>query len=98
MVEPLAGDERIHGAGVHIRLSGQRGRAVHPIAQLLPPLMFKQAALDFGQGQDRWHGRILLPRLPASQKQARLIHRDIRDTSAYPRIDTPCHRLEVIHG
>jgi hypothetical protein len=65
MVDPFTGDDRIHGAGVHIRLSGQRGHAVHPIAELLPPLMFEQAALDFGQGQDRWHGRILLPPLPA---------------------------------
>jgi hypothetical protein len=38
---------------------------VHPITQLLPPLMFEQTALDFGQGQDRWHEQILLPPLPA---------------------------------
>jgi hypothetical protein len=48
MVDPLTGDDRIPGAGVHIRLPGQRGHAMHPIAQLLPPLMFKQTALDFG--------------------------------------------------
>jgi hypothetical protein len=37
---------------------------VNPIAQLSPPLMLEQTALDFGQGQDRWHGRILLPPMP----------------------------------
>ena len=49
MVDPFTGDDRIHGAGVHIRAPGQRGHAVHPIAQLLPSLVFEQTALDFGQ-------------------------------------------------
>jgi hypothetical protein len=48
MVDPLTGDGLIQRAGVHIRASGQRGHAVHPIAQPLPPLMFEQTALDFG--------------------------------------------------
>jgi hypothetical protein len=65
MVDPFTVDDRIHDAGVHIRAPGQRAHAVHPIAQLSPPLMLEQTALDFGQGQDRWHGWILLPRLPA---------------------------------
>jgi hypothetical protein len=48
MVDPFTGDDRIHGAGVHICAPGQCGHAVHPIAQLLPPLVLKQTALDFG--------------------------------------------------
>jgi len=34
----------------------------------------------------------------ASQNQGRLIYWDIGDTSVYPRIDTPCHTLEIILG
>jgi len=55
MFDPLAGDDSIEGAGVRIRAPGQHGHAVDPIAQLLPPMMFESAALDFGRGQDRWH-------------------------------------------
>jgi hypothetical protein len=45
---------------MHIRAPGQRGHTVDPLAQPLPPLVFKQTVLDFGQRQDRWHGQILL--------------------------------------
>jgi len=55
MVEPLAGYGRKHGFGVHISPPGQLCHSGYPITQPLPPLMFEQAALDFGQGQDRSH-------------------------------------------
>lgn len=62
--DPLTGDGRIHCAGVYIRASGQRGHDVDPITQPLPPLVFEQAALDFGQGQDQRHGQILTAAAP----------------------------------
>jgi hypothetical protein len=40
---------------MHISAAGQFRHWRYPIAELLPPLMFEQTALDFGQGQDRWH-------------------------------------------
>jgi hypothetical protein len=53
MVDPFTGDGLTQRAGVYIRAWGQRGHALHPIAQPLPPLVLEQTALDFGQGQDR---------------------------------------------
>jgi hypothetical protein len=64
MVDPLAGNGRTYGAGLHISPPGQLRHWGYPISQPLPPLMFKQTALDFGQGQDRWHGLILSAAAP----------------------------------
>ena len=50
---------------MHISAAGQFRHWCHPIAELLASLMFKQTALDFSQGQDRRHGQILMPPLPA---------------------------------
>jgi hypothetical protein len=69
MVGPFTGYGLIQRAGVYIRAPSQRGHTVDPLAQPLPPLMFEQSALDFGQGQDRWHGQIL----PATAPRQKLI-------------------------
>jgi hypothetical protein len=65
VVDPLACDGRLQIAGLHISPPGQLRHQGYPNTQPLPPLMFKQTALDFGQGQDRWHGKILPPTLVA---------------------------------
>jgi hypothetical protein len=65
MVDPLTIESLIQRGGVYISAPSQRGHAVDSLAKLLPPLMFEQSPLDFGQGQDRRHGRILPPKLPA---------------------------------
>ena len=55
MVDPLAGYGRIHGVGGHISPHGQLRHWGYPMAEPLGALVLKQMALDFGQGQDRWH-------------------------------------------
>jgi hypothetical protein len=51
VVDPLACDGRLQIAGLHISPPGQLRHQGYPNTQPLPPLMFKQTALDFGQGR-----------------------------------------------
>jgi hypothetical protein len=64
VVDPLACDGRLQIAGLHISPPGQLRHQGYPNTQPLPPLMFKQPALDFGQWQDRWHDEILSATAP----------------------------------
>jgi hypothetical protein len=80
----------------------------------LAPLVLKQTALDFGQGQERWHDEILSPPLPARNSLFLLLgfslvfiigHHGLAYVVTVPPGATndqtpypPCDRLEVILG